>query len=70
MIRCGFLSPEERAALIDLARDGSTTHPLARRANVLVLLDDGLGCEQFAKALLLDDDTIPRRYGAFAEGGR
>ena len=70
MIRPGFLSREERAALIGLARDGSITHRLARRANALVLLDDGLSCEQVAKTLLLDDDTIRRWQGAFAEGGR
>ena len=70
MIRPGFLSPEERSALIALARDGSVTHRLARRANALVLLDDGVSCEQVAKMLLLDDDTIRRWHGAFAEGGR
>jgi hypothetical protein len=58
MIRPGFLSSEERSALIALARDGSVTHRLARRANALVLLDDGVSCEQVAKVLLLDDDTI------------
>lgn len=70
MIRAGFLSREERSALIGLARDGSVTHRLARRANALVLLDDGLSCERIAKVLLLDDDTIRRWHGAFAEGGR
>jgi len=70
MIRPGFLSREERSALIGVARDGSVTHRLARRANALVLLDDGMSCEQVAKVLLLDDDTIRRWHGAFAEGGR
>ena len=36
MIRPGFLSRDERFALIGLARDGSVTHRLARRANALV----------------------------------
>ena len=66
----GFLSRDERSALIALARDGSVTHRLVRRANALVLLDDGLSCEQVAQVLLLDDDTIRRWHGAFAEGGR
>ena len=70
MIRAGFLLGDERSALIALARDGSVTHRLARRANALVLLDDGLSCEQVARVLLLDDDTIRRWHGAFAEGGR
>src|SRR5579863_39746 len=69
MIRPGFLSRKERAALIELARNGSVTHRLARRANALVLLDDGLSCDQVAKVLLLDDDTVRRWHGAFAEGG-
>ena len=58
MIRRGFLSPESRKELIELARDGSAAHRLARRANALVLLDDGMSCESVAKVLLLDDDTI------------
>jgi transposase len=29
-----------------------------RRANALVLLDDGLSCEAVAKLLFVDDDTI------------
>src|SRR5271170_5673031 len=70
MIRPGFLLGDECSALIALARDGSVTHRLARRANALVLLDDGLSCEQVARVLLLDDDTIRRWHGAFAEGGR
>jgi hypothetical protein len=40
MIRAGFLSREERAELIDLARDGSITHRLARRANAVLRLDE------------------------------
>jgi transposase len=43
---------------------------VARRANALVLLDEGMSREQVAQALLLDDDTIRRWHGAFAEGGR
>jgi transposase len=70
MIRRGFLSSKERSALIFLARNGSVTHRLARRANALVLLDDGMSCEQVGKVLLLDDDTIRGWYGAFLEGGR
>jgi transposase len=70
MIRPAFLLGDERSALIALARDGSVTHRLARRANALVLLDDGLSCEQVARVLLLDDDTIRRWHGAFAAGGR
>ena len=50
----------ERSALIALARDGSVTIRLARRANALVLLDGGMSCEQVAQVLFLDDDTVRR----------
>jgi len=39
MIRAGFLDPESRSDLIELTRDGSVAHRLARRANALLLLD-------------------------------
>ena len=42
MIRPGFLDSESRRDLIDLARDDSVEHRLARRANAPVLLDNGL----------------------------
>jgi len=58
MIRSGFLSRDDRAALRALARDGSAAHRLARRANALVLLDAGWSAQQVANAFLLDDDTI------------
>jgi len=58
MIRPRFLSPEDRAALVDLAQAGLVEHRVARRANGLVLLDDGLSCETIAKVLLVDDDTV------------
>ena len=69
MIRAHFLSPEDRADLTALARDGSAAHRLARRANALVLLDSGWSCEKVAGALLLDDDTIRRWHGLFIEDG-
>ena len=69
MIRRNFLSPEDRADLIALARDGSCAHRLARRANALVLLDDGWSCSRVASALFLDDDTIRRWRALFLEDG-
>jgi len=41
MIRPGFLSAAERGALIVVARDGLVEHRVARRANAIVLLNDG-----------------------------
>ena len=69
MIRGGYLSPEDRADLIALARDGSAAHRLARRANALVLLDDGWSCDRVAAALFLDDDTIRRWHALFLDDG-
>jgi len=37
MIRRGFLDPESRKDLIELARDGSAAHRLGRRANAILL---------------------------------
>jgi len=62
MIRRRFLTPESRKELIELARDGSAAHRLARRANALVLLDNGMSCEAVARVLLLDDDTVRSWY--------
>ena len=69
MIRAGFLSSEDRAELIALARDGSAAHQLARRANALALLDAGWSCEKVAGALLMDDDTIRKWHGLFVAQG-
>ncbi len=69
MIRAGYLSSEDGADLIALARDGSAAHRFARRANALVLLDDGWSCERVAAALFLDDDSIRRWHALFLEDG-
>ena len=58
MIRNGLLREGDRARLIALARDGSVASRVTRRANALVLLDDGWSCVDVARALLLDDDTV------------
>jgi transposase len=69
MIRARFLDKASRRDLIALARDGSAEHRLARRANALVLLDDGMSCAAIAKVLLLDDDTISAWHRLYlAEG--
>src|ERR1035438_5000059 len=69
MIRPGFLDSESRRDLIKLARDGSVAHRLARRANALVLLDDGMSCASVAKVLFLDNDTIRTWYQLYQEDG-
>jgi len=69
MIRSGFLSADERRALTRLARDGLAEHRVARRANAIVLLDQGRSCEDIAAFLLLDDDTVRNWYRAYERGG-
>ena len=55
--------------LIALARDGSAVSRMTRRANALVLLDDGRSCQQVARALLLNDDTIRDWLKLFEQRG-
>ena len=69
MIRPGFLDTASRQDLIELARDGSASNRLARRANALVLWDDGMSCAAVAKVLLLDDDTIRTWHQLYEEEG-
>src|SRR5271154_6630885 len=69
MIRPGFLDKESRHDLLDLMRDGSAAHRLTRRANALLLLDDGMSCEAIAKVLFLDDDTIRTWHRLYREEG-
>ena len=69
MIRRGFLDQASRQDPTELARDGSAAHCLARRANALELLDDGMSCEAIAKVLLLDDDTIRTWHRLYEEEG-
>ena len=69
MIRRGFLDNASRRELIELARDGSAAHRLARRANALLLLDDGMSCEAIAKVLFLDDDTIRTWHQLYQQDG-
>lgn len=69
MIRSGFLDKASRKDLVALARDGSAAHRLARRANSLVLLDQGMSCAAVARVLLLDDDTIRAWYLLYQEDG-
>ena len=69
MIRGGFLGADDRKALIALARDGLAAGRVTRRANALVLLDDGMSCQEVARVVLFDDDTIRGWYDVFEKGG-
>src|SRR5258708_13457225 len=69
MIRGGLLSDAERQAPTAMARDGLAEHRVARRANAIVLLDDGWNCDEVASALLLDDDTVRAWFGVYEGQG-
>ena len=69
MIKPGFLDPGSRRDLTELARDGLVAHRLARRANALVLLDDGMSYATVAKVLLLDDATVRTWHRLYKDEG-
>lgn len=69
MIKSGFLSSAQREALEALVRSPREDHGIARRANAMLLLDDGWSCDQAGKALYLDDDTIRTWYKQYQQGG-
>jgi transposase len=69
MIRGGFLSDNERAALEDVMRHPSETHGVARRANAILLLDKGWSCAAVSEALYLDDDTVRTWQKRYRAGG-
>ena len=69
VIRGGFLSTKDRQTLIGIARNGLAEHRVARRANAIVLLDQGWNCERVAAAFLLDDDTVRAWHGAYEQSG-
>ncbi|WP_420013052.1 helix-turn-helix domain-containing protein [Tateyamaria sp.] len=70
MIRAGFLSPSERRKLEACVRSHRAGHGVARRANAILLLDDGKSCQAIAEFLYLDDDTIRGWYKTYREAGR
>ena len=64
-----FLSAAVRADLVAIARDGLEEHRIARRANAILLLDQGWSYAEVAEALFLNDSTIRIWLREFQEGG-
>jgi len=58
MIRTYFLSRGDCCQLLACVKRQRADHGVARRANVLLLLDDGKSCVEIAQVLYLDDDTL------------
>jgi len=69
MIRAGYLDSSRRQELTALVRDGKAESRVTRRANALLLLDDGLSCEAIAKVLYMDDDTIRYWHKLYQDKG-
>jgi transposase len=69
MIRGGYLDEATRKELTGLVRDGKAESRVTRRANALLLLDDGLSCEMIARVLYMDDDTIRHWYELYRGKG-
>ena len=59
MICPNFLTVADRLELLSCVKRQREDHGVARRANALLLLNDGMSCAQIAKVLFLDDDTRP-----------
>ena len=69
MIRSNFLSVEDRHEFLACVKRQREDHGVARRANALLLLDDGTSCAEVAQLLCLDDDTVRSWYKPYqAEG--
>ena len=69
MIPSNFLTPTQRNELEQIVRRPSEDHGVARRANAILLLDDGLSCTRIGKVLYLDDDTVRNWHKQYQSGG-
>jgi len=61
MIKANFLSSEDSELELS-ARDGSSPLAFGRCANAILLLDDGMSCQQVSNVLFIDDDTVHAWY--------
>ena len=69
MIRSGFLSSQDRKDLLGCVKSQVEEHGVARRANALLLLDEGKSCTEVATVLYIDDDTVRCWHKQYLEGG-
>ena len=58
MIKPSYLSTSARRELLFIVKSQREDHGIARRANALLLLDDGMTCIEVGKVLFIDDDTV------------
>jgi DNA-binding NarL/FixJ family response regulator len=64
-----FLRPADRADLLEIVKDGTEEHRVCRRANAILLLDQGMKFEEIARVLFIDDSTIRVWLKEFQDGG-
>jgi transposase len=69
MIQRRFLSADQRRDFKDLLRIGTQEYRVARRIHAILLLDQGMSCQEVAGVLFLDDDTVRDFYKSFIQGG-
>ena len=69
MVHAKFLSVSDRAYLVSVLRCPSEDHGIARRANAILLLDDGLSHAKVAEVLYLSEGTIREWHKRFRDGG-
>jgi hypothetical protein len=69
MIRPGFLASADRIELEVCVRRQREDHGIARRANTILLLDDGESCARIARFIFLDDDTIRGWHKTYLQDG-
>jgi transposase len=70
MVSSGFLTAEERQRFLTLVRRPSGQNGPARRAQALLLLDDGLSFADVARVMFLDDDTVRDWRRKWEKGGQ
>jgi len=70
MIRPGFLSSADRIELEACVRRQREDHGIARRANAILLPDDGKSCARIARFPYLDDDTVRGWFKSYRQDGR
>ena len=69
MIRPNFLSAANWLELERCLRLHRGEYGIGRRANAILLLDEGKSCAEIAEFLYLDDETIRGWYKAFRQEG-
>jgi transposase len=69
MVCPGLLSSADRIKLEACVRSQREDHGIVRRANAILLLDDGESCVQITKFLYLGDDTIRSGHKSYRQDG-